>query len=115
MPFLTSVNICHWARSRAVDGMHLNESSRVDTQLIQEIKQGKEGVSIKLADRQKAIDWLSKYFLMYPDTSIKRSLTGGARRTGNLSNGFINALEAQAESVMEEVDEIIETEDSIQV
>lgn len=52
-------------------GVELQESDQTDTQLIQEIKEGKSGVSIKLADRQKAIDWLSKYFLMHPESKYK--------------------------------------------
>lgn len=49
-----------------VNRVNLNESVNVDTQIIQEIKQGKDGVSIKLADKNKAIDWLTKYFLLNP-------------------------------------------------
>lgn len=52
-------------------GIRLNSSDQTDTQLIQEIKEGKNGVSIKLADRQKAIEWLSKYFLMHPGDKYK--------------------------------------------
>ena len=52
-------------------GVILQESRQTDTQLIQEIKEGKSGISIKLADRQKAIDWLSKYFLMHPESKYK--------------------------------------------
>lgn len=44
----------------------LKESSDTDTQLIQEVKEGKDGVSIKLADKNKSMDWLTKYFLMNP-------------------------------------------------
>ena len=44
----------------------LKESKEVDTQLIQEIKEGKDGVSIKLADRHKSLDWLEKFFLINP-------------------------------------------------
>ena len=43
----------------------------MDTQLIREVKQGRDGISVKLEDRQKAIDWLSKYFLMHPDDKYK--------------------------------------------
>lgn len=45
----------------------LEDSSGVDTQLVKKVKEGKEGVSIELEDRQKAIDWLTKYFLIHPD------------------------------------------------
>ena len=49
----------------------LKESDEIDTQLIAEVKEGRDGVSIKLADRQKAIEWLSKYFLMHPDDKYR--------------------------------------------
>lgn len=52
-------------------GVKLRESDITDTQLIQEVKEGKSGVSVKLSDRQKAIDWLSKYFLMHPESKYK--------------------------------------------
>lgn len=44
----------------------LKESKNTDTQIIQEVKKGRDGVSIKLADRQKAIDWLTRFFEMNP-------------------------------------------------
>lgn len=54
-----------------VSVVNLKESKNTDTQLIQEVKRGKDGVSVKLADKQKAIDWLSKYFLVHPDDKYK--------------------------------------------
>lgn len=54
-----------------VNIVRLNESDRVDTQVVQEVKQGKNGVSVKLADKQKAMDWLTKYFLMHPDDKYR--------------------------------------------
>ncbi|MCH4199263.1 MAG: terminase small subunit [Clostridium tyrobutyricum] len=39
----------------------LNNSDQVDGSLISEVKQGKDGVSIKLHDAMKALDWLSKH------------------------------------------------------
>ena len=47
--------------------VRLNASEEVDTQLIASVKEGKDGISVKLKDSQRAIDWLSKYFLMHPD------------------------------------------------
>lgn len=43
------------------DTVILNDSKNVDGTIIQEVKQGKEGVAIKFADRMKALDWLSKH------------------------------------------------------
>ena len=54
-----------------VSVVDLKESKNTDTQIIQEVKSGKDGVSVKLADKQKAIDWLSKYFLVHPDDKYK--------------------------------------------
>lgn len=54
-----------------VNVVQLNESDMVDTQIIQEVKEGRNGTSVKLADKQKAIEWLSKYFLMHPDDKYK--------------------------------------------
>lgn len=50
----------------------LKESKNADTQIIQEVKRGKDGVSIKLADKQKAIDWLTKFFEMNPDDKHRK-------------------------------------------
>ena len=54
-----------------INWVHIADSNTVDTQIIQEIKEGQTGVSIKLADKQKAIDWLTKYFLIHPDDKYK--------------------------------------------
>lgn len=42
--------------------VHLKDSREVDGTLIQEVKKGKDGVSVKLYDKQKAMDVLFKYF-----------------------------------------------------
>ncbi len=49
-----------------VNSIDLKESKNTDTQLIREIKQGKEGISIKLADQNRSLEWLDRYFLMNP-------------------------------------------------
>lgn len=49
-----------------INTVDLNESTRVDTQLIESVKEGKDGISVKLKDYQKAIDWLTKFFEMNP-------------------------------------------------
>ena len=55
-----------------ISTVDLKESENTDTQLIQEVKKGKDGVSIKLADKQKAIDWLTKFFELNPDDRHRR-------------------------------------------
>jgi phage terminase small subunit len=58
--------------TREVNAVRLDESENVDTQIIQEVKQGRDGVSIKLADKQKAIEWLTNYFEANPQDRHKR-------------------------------------------
>lgn len=57
---------------KEINSIRLNESDMIDTQLIQEVKQGRDGVSIKLADRQKALDFLTKFFEMNPDDKHRK-------------------------------------------
>jgi len=52
--------------SKTVNYVDINESWTVDTSLIAEISQGKDGVKVKLIDQAKAIEWLSKYFNAFP-------------------------------------------------
>ena len=44
-----------------VNVIRFRESSVVDGTIISEIKQGRDGASIKLADRMKALQWLSDH------------------------------------------------------
>ena len=55
-----------------VSTVDLKESKDTDTQLLKEVKRGKDGVSVKLKDAQKAIDWLTKFFEMNPDDKHRK-------------------------------------------
>ena len=46
---------------KKVNSVRLKESKDIDGTLITEVKQGRDGVSVKLADRMKAIDWLADH------------------------------------------------------
>lgn len=99
---------------KEVNTVKLSESSDVDTQLIQEVKQGKDGVSVKLADKQKAIDWLTKYFLMHPESKYraeyerKRAEKEGGVPNEFESDGFLEALQGDVTATFEG-DDIVET------
>lgn len=56
-----------------VNDIKFNESVDVDGQLIAEIKIGRDGPSVKLADRQKSLDFLERYFLMNPMDAHKKA------------------------------------------
>lgn len=46
---------------REINTVRFKESDSIDGRLISEIKQGKDGASIKLADKMKALQWLSDH------------------------------------------------------
>lgn len=46
---------------KEVNTVRFRESGEVDGTLIFEVKQGKDGASIKLLDRMKALDWLAEH------------------------------------------------------
>jgi phage terminase small subunit len=56
-----------------VNYVQFNESANVDGSIISEVKQGKDGVSIKLEDKMKALEKLSLYFDLFPD-KFKREI-----------------------------------------
>lgn len=52
-------------------GVFLKPSKQIDGQVIQEVKEGRDGVTIKLADRMKALDKLSEYLGVTPEDKSK--------------------------------------------
>jgi len=55
-----------------VNYVDFNNSDQVDGTIISEVKQGKDGVAIKLADKMKALDKLDKYFEMLPESTKEK-------------------------------------------
>lgn len=58
-----------------VNSIVLGESEMLDTSVITEVKQGKDGISIKLADKKWAWEQIIKYFDWLPD-QWKRKVEG---------------------------------------
>ena len=52
---------------KTINYVDFKESSEIDGTIIKEVKQGKEGVSIKFEDKTKALEKLEKYFDLLPD------------------------------------------------
>lgn len=50
----------------------LSESDEVDGSLITEVKQGKDGISLKLADKMKALEMLAKHTDLLDDLQMKK-------------------------------------------
>jgi hypothetical protein len=61
------------ALNHEINYIDFKESSMVDGTIISEVKQGKDGISVKLADKMKALEKLSLYFDLFPD-KFKRDL-----------------------------------------
>lgn len=57
--------------TKRVNVVRFKDSSEVDGTLIAEVKQGKDGASIKLPDRMKALKWLAEH--MYMATEEQRA------------------------------------------
>lgn len=55
-----------------VNRVYFKESSEIDGTLVTEVKQGKDGVSIKLADKMKALDFLAKYTDLLNENELKQ-------------------------------------------
>lgn len=54
-------------------GVLLRGSAKTDGQVVTEIKEGKDGVTIKLADKMKALDRLSSYFQVLPGDKAQQA------------------------------------------
>lgn len=50
----------------------LKNSDEVDGTIITEVKQSRQGVSIKLEDRLKALEWLTRYFEINPEHKLRK-------------------------------------------
>lgn len=100
--------------TKEVNAVRLADSNNVDTQIIQEVKQGKDGVSIKLADKQKAFDWLTKYFLMHPESKYRaeyerrRAEKESGESSEHEDDGFMDALQGDVAATFKE-DDTVET------
>ena len=53
---------------KTVNTVRFKESDEVDGTLIAEVKQGKDGASVKLMDRMKALNWLAEHMDLATDT-----------------------------------------------
>lgn len=97
-----------------INTVDLLDSEYVDTQLIESVKEGRDGLSVKMKDSQKAIDWLTKYFEMNPYDKHKMEfdrrklelellkLEMQAKETGDsepAEDNFLDALNQSAQEV----------------
>ena len=110
-----------------VNYVDFHDWQEVDGTIITEVKQGKDGISVKLADKMRALEQLSKYFDMLSDNDKKRlqeekmkvDIEKAHLELGNLrgdtegdphaqGSSYEDALNAQVEDVFE--DEVMDDE-----
>lgn len=84
-----------------INTVRLAESTEVDGTLVTEIKQGKDGVSIKLADRMKALQWLADHMNLATEEqkakiALMKAKAEPEDTDGDSDDGFIDALNNSA-------------------
>ena len=84
-----------------VNVVRLKESKGVDGTLIAEVKHGKSGSSIKLADRMKALQWLTDHMDLATEEQKARiahikAKTQGSETEETAEDGFLDALNGSA-------------------
>lgn len=87
--------------------VHLKDSSEVDGTMIQEVKKGKDGVSVKLHDKHKAMAELMKYLGgdRLREAQIASAIAknkDGSEEFEMEDDGFLAALEAEGEELWPE-------------
>lgn len=89
---------------KEINIVKFKESAFVDGSILSEVKQGKDGASIKLSDRMKALDWLAKHMNLATEEQrakidlIKaqtQKITGD-EDTETSDDGFLDALNGSA-------------------
>lgn len=88
-------------RTTEISFVNLKDSGEVDGTLITEISQGKDGVKIKLADRMKALQWLTDHMDLVTEKqraeiALLKSKVESDDGTEQADDGFINALNGTA-------------------
>ena len=96
---------------QTVNMVKFKESAFADGTILSEVKQGRNGASIKLADRMKALDWLSKHMNLATEEQrakidlIKaqtRKITIDDEQEEIADDGFLDALNASAKEDWED-------------
>ena len=90
--------------------MKFKQSEEVDGTLITEVKQGKDGASIKLVDKMKALQWLADHMdiataeqkAKIEQIRAKTAIMSGASEEETEDDGFIEALKGEVADVWEE-------------
>lgn len=93
--------------TKVINKVLFKSSSDVDGTIISEVKQGKDGASIKLSDRMKALEWLSRHMNMGTEEQLAR--LEQLRVQTDLTRARKQALTGENESneAVEKLDQIL--------
>lgn len=93
--------------TKVINKVLFKSSSDVDGTIISEVKQGKDGASIKLSDRMKALEWLSGHMNMGTEEQLAR--LEQLRAQTDLTRARKQALTGENESneAVEKLDQIL--------
>ncbi|POZ56428.1 hypothetical protein LYSIN_01211 [Lysinibacillus sphaericus] len=79
-------------KTYAFNYVHLNESAEIDGSLVTEVKQGKDGITVKLADKMKALEFLSKHMDLLNENERKQLQTEQAKLNVDKTKAEIEKL-----------------------
>lgn len=86
-----------------VNTVRFRESDSIDGTLITEVKNGKNGASIKLADRMKALEWLAEHMDIATEEQKARIAVLKMKSAGDepedIDTSYVNALKDLAAKV----------------
>ena len=80
--------------TKKVNKMHLTNSDFVDCSVVESIKQGRDGISIQLADKAKAWEKLAKYF----------GWVGEQKKEETSDSGILDAIKGEIDKTWDDED-----------
>lgn len=89
--------------TKVVNVVKFKPSAEVDGTLISEVKQGRDGASIKLVDRMKALDWLANHMDLATEEQKARIAALKVKSAGDepeeIDTSYVDTLKALAAKV----------------
>lgn len=100
--------------TQKVNTVRFKESSNVDGTLISEIRNGRNGASIKLADRMRALDWLADHMDLATDEQKARiaalKMKSAPDEPEETDTSYVDALKALVDKAWDNADAEEESE-----
>lgn len=99
--------------TQKINTVRFKESKDVDGTLISEIKNGRTGASIKLADRMRALDWLADHMDLATDEQKARiaalKMNSAPDEPEETDTSYVDALKALVDKAWDNAEEESET------